>query len=239
MTQTQHQNNEGLSAFRLGYYVSIFLSILTLITFAIAFTTLPITGPFCKEGCIEYPYSDIISRFPRDYIWMYPTILLNIVFVVFMVCIHQIATKERKIYSQLGLIFAIISAGILITNYFIQVTVIQPSIENGETVGIALLTQYNPHGIFIALEEIGLIVMSLSFLFMGPVFSKRNRLERAIRSVFIISFGLTVISFIAISMKHGIHREYFFECAEITINWFVLIVNGILLGILYKKALKQ
>jgi hypothetical protein len=162
MTQTQHQNKEGLSALRLGFYVSIFLAILSLITFVIAFTTLPISGPFCKEGCIEYPYSDIISRFPHDYIWMYPTILLNIVFVVFMVCIHQLATKEKKIFSQLGLIFAIIVATILITNYFVQVSVIQPSIEKGETVGIALLTQYNPHGVFIALEEIGFIMMSFS-----------------------------------------------------------------------------
>jgi hypothetical protein len=26
---------------------------------------------------------------------------------------------------------------------------------NGETDGLSILTQYNPHGIFIALEEIG------------------------------------------------------------------------------------
>ena len=36
---------------------------------------------------------------------------------------------------------------------------------NGETDGIALLTQYNGHGIFIAMEELGYITMSISFLF--------------------------------------------------------------------------
>jgi hypothetical protein len=76
-------------------------------------------------------------------------------------------------------------------------------------------------------------------LFIGLVFFGKNRLERAIGSVFQIGFGLTVISFIAISLKYGIFREYLFECAVITINWFVLIVNGILLGIFYKRALKN
>ena len=32
-----------------------------------------------------------------------------------------------------------------------------------------MLIQYNPHGVFIALEEPGYLVMSLSFLFMAPV----------------------------------------------------------------------
>lgn len=33
---------------------------------------------------------------------------------------------------------------------------------HGETEGITLLTQYNAHGIFIALEELGYLLMSLS-----------------------------------------------------------------------------
>ncbi len=33
----------------------------------------------------------------------------------------------------------------------------------GEKEGISLLTQFNPHGIFIALKEVGYLLMSLSF----------------------------------------------------------------------------
>jgi hypothetical protein len=52
---------------------------------------------------------------------------------------------------------------VLITDYFIQVSVIQPSLLAGETDGISILSQFNPHGIIKVLEEIGLMFMILSF----------------------------------------------------------------------------
>lgn len=78
--------------------------------------------------------------------------------------------QDKKIYGYIGLSFSIISATILLIDYFVQISVIQPSLLQGETEGIAILTQYNPHGIFIALEEIGYLMMSLSFLCVAPVF---------------------------------------------------------------------
>jgi hypothetical protein len=42
------------------------------------------------------------------------------------------------------------------------------SLMNGQAQGIALLTQYNPYGVFIVLEELGYLLMSLSFLFLAP-----------------------------------------------------------------------
>ena len=222
---------------RFGYYTSILMAGITLITFVIAFLTPPISGPFCPGDCIEYPFPGIESRFPRDYFWMYPAIFLNLIFVILVVCIHQVASLEKKIFSQAGLAFAVISASILVTNYFLQVSVIQPSLLNGETDGILLLTQYNAHGVFIALEEIGLLMMSLSFLFIALVFSG-NRLENSIRWTFIISFTLTIISLIAISIIHGIHREYHFEVYVISICWLTLIINGILLARVFRRAMK-
>jgi hypothetical protein len=53
-----------------------------------------------------------------------------------------------------GIVFAIISCTFLVGDYFIQISVKQPSLLKGETDGISLLTQYNPHGIFIVLEEV-------------------------------------------------------------------------------------
>jgi hypothetical protein len=37
-------------------------------------------------------------------------------------------------------------------DYFIQLTVVQPSVLQGKVDGLLLWSQYNPHGIFIALE---------------------------------------------------------------------------------------
>ncbi|KUG04007.1 hypothetical protein ASZ90_018596 [hydrocarbon metagenome] len=223
----------------LGFFISILTTILTVVTFGIAVFTPPISGPFCLEGSINYPFLDIISRFPRDYFWMYPAILLTIFFVIFIVCIHQYAADDKKIYSQIGLSFALIAATILITDYFVQISVIQPSLLNGETDGISILTQYNPHGLFIALEEIGYLMMSLAFFCVSPVFSKATRLEKSLRWVFISCFILTCLSLIMIAGQYGINREYRFEVAVITIDWMVLILSGILMSMVYRRSMQE
>jgi hypothetical protein len=239
ITSSKTVNSVTNNANLLGFYAAILTTVVTVVTFGISIFTPPISGPFCKGSCIEYPFTNIVSRFPIDYVWMYPAILLTLIYVVLMVCIHHYASKEKKIFSHIGLSFALISATVLIIDYFIQISVIQPSLVNGETDGIAILTQYNPHGIFIALEDIGYLMMSVAFLCIAPVFSRTNRLESAIRWIFIISFILTIISLIIISILYGINREYRFEVAVITINWTVLIVSGILLSVVFKRAMRM
>jgi hypothetical protein len=219
---------------RLGYYISLIMALLTALTFGIAICTPPVSGPFCKGSCIVYPFTDIISRFPRDYIWMYSALLMFIVFMAFMTCLYQYASDNNKIFGLISLSFSIASALLLITDYFVQISVVQPSLVNGETEGIAILTQYNPHGIFIAVEEIGYIMMSIAFISLVPVFSESGKLNGAIKLVFIISFILIIISFLLISLKYGIKREYRFEVAAITIDYMTLLVSGLLMSRLFR-----
>jgi hypothetical protein len=208
---------------------------LTLLTFGIAIFTPPLSGPYCPSGCFTYPFSDIMSRFPRDYVWMYPAILLVISYYVLMVAIHYVTPKSKKILSHIGISFALMATVIFVTDYFLQISVIQPSLLNDETDGIALLTQFNAHGIFIALEEIGFFMMSLSMLFMAPIFSGKERVGKAIRWSFVICFVVTILAFILYSIFYGIFREYRFEVAAISINWMTLIISGILLAIMFRR----
>jgi hypothetical protein len=230
--------NDKARVNRLGYYISLIMALLAIMTFAIAICTPPVSGPFCKGSCIVYPFTDIIARFPRDYIWMYSAILLFIVFLAFIACVYQYASDYKKISGLIGLSFSIASALLLIADYFVQISVVQPSLVNGETEGIAILTQYNPHGVFIALEEIAYIMMSIAFITLVPVFSGSDKLKSAIRWVFIISFILIIVSFSLITLKYGIKREYRFEVAAITIEWMALIASGILVGILFRREWK-
>ena len=184
---------------KVGFYSAILTTLLALVTFGIAIFTPPLSGPYCVDGCFSYPYTDIASRFPRDYIWMYPAILLSIVYYVLMISIHYFAANDKKIYSHLGVSFALISTATLAIDYFLQVSVIQPSLLQGETDGIALLSQFNGHGIFIVLEEIGFFMMSMSMLFMAPVFAGKTKAEKAIRWLFISCFVLTAVSFTLVS----------------------------------------
>jgi len=123
---------------KVGFYSAILTALLTVFTFVIAFLTPPLSGPFCAGGCFTYPYSDIASRFPRDYIWMYPAMILNMVYYVLMVAIHYFAPAEKKIFSHIGQSFALLSMATFVIDYFLQVSVIQPSLVLGETEGIAL-----------------------------------------------------------------------------------------------------
>jgi len=170
---------------------------------------------------------------------MPPAIILTLSYLALMVCIHTYASSQRKIFSQIGVAFALMATMTLVGDYFVQFSVVPISLMSGETEGITLLTQYNAHGVFIVLEELGYLLMSLSFLFMVPVFVNKNRLEAAVRWVFVMSFVLTVIAFTLISINYGLDRQDRFEVAVISIDWLVLIVNGILLSIVFKRQLKS
>jgi hypothetical protein len=222
-----------------GFYSAIMMVIITIITFGLAMTAIPDAGAFCPENCMEYPYLDQLSQYPQDYLWMYPAILMMLNYLVLMVSIHFYATEEKKIFSQISVYLAIITTIILIATYFIQFTVIPSSLKSGETEGIAILTQYNSHGVFIALEELGYLMMSLSFLAVSPVFFDKDRLKSAIKWIFIATFALTAISFILIAISYGVLRRDRFEVVAISINWLALIANGVLLSRLFRREVNN
>ena len=150
---------------------------------------------------VPYPFTgeEIAEQWPRDYLWMYPAMLLMLLFVALIAAIHEYAPSARKIYSLLALGVGTIAAAVLLIDYFIQVTVMQPSLEKEQFDGWAMLTQYNPNGVFIALEELGYLLMSAVFLCLVPVFVRDSRIERALRWLFTLSFAATAVGFVATS----------------------------------------
>jgi hypothetical protein len=220
---------------RLGFYSAIATVVMTVITFGFAINAVPVSGPGCIEGCIEYPYLDSLAQYPRDYLWMYLVLVMLVVYTIFMVALHANAAPEKRIFAQVGLSFGLMAALTLLVTYFTQAAVVPISLLSGETEGIALFTQYNAHGIFIALEEIGYLLMSLSFLFMAFALSSRSGVETAARWVFLAAFALTVVSLVAASIIYGLDRSYRFEIAVISIDWLALIVNGVLLAVVFRR----
>ena len=166
---------------------------------------------------------------------MYPATLLMGIFVVLLACIHQSTPENRRLYSLLALVFGAIAAALLAADYYIQIATLQPSILKGEWEGVALVTQYNPHGIFIALEELGYLLMSLAFLFAGLVFAHAGRLERALRWLLVGGALALFAVYVAMRFLYGQNLEYRFEVTAIAINWTLLIVVGILLSIWFRR----
>ena len=50
---------------KVGFYSAVFTTILTVITFRIAFMTFTLSGTLCTAGCFSYPFRDIAYRFPE------------------------------------------------------------------------------------------------------------------------------------------------------------------------------
>lgn len=219
---------------RVGFWAAILTVVFTAI-FAVAGVATPArSGPFCATwGCVPYPYTDVARFIPGDYLWLIPGLLLAPTFVVLMAAIHAYASEPMKLFSRVGLAFAIAYGVVIGVDYFGQFTVIVPSLQAGETAGLSLFTQYNPHGVFIAGEALGYLLLSLALLFTAPVFA-RGRVERAIQWLFVAGFGMAAAAFIGFWI---VGRDLVaFEVSVLSIDWIVLIVSGVLLSVVFRRA---
>jgi hypothetical protein len=224
---------------RVGFWTAILTTLFAAVALATAIATPPRSGPFCVSSCVTYPYTDVAAFVPRDYFWMVPASLMMLLFFLLMVCIHSNTNMDKSLFSQIGLSFALTSVVAIAVDYYIQLAVIQPSLLRGEMKELALFTQYNPHGIFIALENLGYLMMSLAFLFEGAVFAGTNRLERAIHWLLIIGSWVVIGVFLILSVVYGQDLEYRFEVFVITINWILLMVAGVMLSIYFKRVARS
>jgi hypothetical protein len=221
-------------ATRLALWAAILTAVDTVLFAVVAIATPARSGPFCATwGCIPAPYTDVAQFIPGDYWWLIPGIGLVPIIVVLMAAIHAWTPEPMRIFSRIGLAFAIAYAVVIGVDYFVQFAVVIPSLQNGETEGLSLFTQYNPHGLFIAGEALGYLSMSAALLFAAPVFAGGG-IERGIRWLFVAGFVLAVVAFVGFWVVGG--DLVAFEVSVLSINWIVLIASGVLLSILFRRV---
>lgn len=218
-----------------GFWAAIFTAVDTAVFAAVGIATPARSGPFCGTiwPCVPAPYVDVAQFIPGDYLWLIPGILLAPIFVVLMASIHARAPDPQRIFSRIGLAFGVAYAVVISADYFVQLAVVIPSLQSGETDGLSLVTQYNPHGLFIAGEALGYLMMCLALLFAAPVFAGGG-IERAIRWLFVASFVVAVAALVGFWLLG--HDLVAFEVAVLSINWIVLIASGALLSVVFRRA---
>jgi hypothetical protein len=120
------------------------------------------------------------------------SLLLALSFVVLMASIHNYAPQQKKVWSQIGLSFAILYAALLIWNYYLQLTVVRtnPLLYSWLTMDFTRDTA------FWSLESIGYALMGLAALFALPVLAK-GRIELVIRWCFAVNAVFTILGGIA------------------------------------------
>lgn len=116
---------------------------------------------------------------------LFPSLLLVPAFTALMVSIHSMASKEKQIWSCLGLAFTLIYASLAAWNYLVQLLPVWQSIRAGAAEGLAMFAMGNPGSIFW-----GLVYcygfMNLGMLFSGLAFGG-NRLENRVRLLFLLN----------------------------------------------------
>jgi hypothetical protein len=224
---------------RTGFLAAILTAFFAAVSFGVAATTPPRTGPFAAPGAaISYPYNAAADFVPRDFVWMYLALLMMLAFLVLAACVREHSSDDRRVFGTVGLCFAVVSFTVIALDYFVQLRTVQPSLLRGEFDGLAIISQYNPHSVFIALEELGFLVMGLSFAFLALALGS-SRVERATRWVYLVSCALMVVAFIGMSWYFGFGLEYRFEVTAISIGWLTLMISGSLLAFVFRRSAHQ
>ena len=222
---------------RLSLWAAILTAVMAAVSLGMAITTLPRSGPYCESACVGYPYTDVAAFVPRDYLWMYPAVVLTLLTMVLVECIHSRIAPNRGLLSRICVAFTIMGVAILVVDYASQLTFLQTALLLGETEGLSPWSQYNPHGIFIALENVGYLLLNLGFLFIGVAMVRMpSRLWRAAGWVFTAGGGLTMALLVFYSTLYRVRLDYRFEVAAIGVTWLVLIAAPVLLSIAFVRA---
>jgi hypothetical protein len=215
---------------RLGWF-GLVTSIITVGTFAVAYLTPPRSGPFCTSGCITAPYTDAARFVPRDYVWMYPAVLVSLLFLgVIMALTARSTARGRGLLARCSAGIGVVAVTTLVIDYGVQLAVVQPMLARGEATGLGVLTQYNPVGLFIGLEDIGYTAMAVSFLLAGFAVVPERPVERVLRWVLVIGGLVTVGLLVTLGASYGADLDYRYEVAAISVTWLTLAVAGAALG---------
>jgi hypothetical protein len=225
-----------LSAAVFGFWAALATAVSAAVALAMAIMTPPRSGSFCTRDCITAPYTDVVRFVPRDYLWMYAACLMVASFVVLVASVHQSVAEPRRVFSLVGLSFALIAATAAMTDYFIQLAVLQPSLLMGQRDGLSLFSMYNPHGVFIALEDLAYLFMGVSFLSVAGALPPMGGILRATRITFLVAGVLAIVSLVGLAGFYGRDLGYRYEVAAISIDWLALTVSGALLAIAFRRG---
>jgi hypothetical protein len=222
---------------RLGFWAALATAAFSAVALAVAVTTPPRSGPYCRSGCISYPFTDVAEYVPRDYLWMYPAMLGAIAFVVLAACIHSLAASRWKQCAFAGTSLAVVAAGALVIDYGLQLSVMQPSLLAGETAGLSLLSQYNPHGIFIGLENIGYGTLALASVFLGvPLVTSSVKAARAAGRAFVLAGALVLGLLVFFAILYQEALEYRFEVLGLLVMDLALVGCGALMALAFSGS---
>lgn len=206
----------------------------------VAPTAPPRSGPNCTSldgSCISYPYTAAADYVPQDFVWMVPAFFMGPLAVLLVATLEPWMPRARRAFRSAALAFAAVAAGVLCLDYYVQFTTVQTSLIEGELGGgLSILSQYNPHGVFVALEDVGYFMMSLTFLFAGLALHATGRPTRLLRRVLLVAGTLGGVGLPVFVAAFGRRLEYFYEIYALSLTWLAFLVVGSSAAVVFARA---
>jgi hypothetical protein len=157
-----------------------------------------------------------------------PSLISGIVlipaFVVLMACIHDYANVEKKIYVQLGLLFAVGYSVLIGFNYYMQLTLVNNGLYT------ASFDMADPDSIMWVIEVLGYGFMGLSTLFAAWVFNT-GTIEKTIKWLFVLNGILGIGGMIG----YALHWSMSLLLGGLIVWDVVMPLATILLAVLFSK----
>jgi hypothetical protein len=154
---------------RLGFWSAVL---------TVVFTMLFLVGSILgMMGLLPLPWDIVIP--------IGASLLLAPSFVVMMVSVHYAAPDEKKIWSHLGIAFAILYAALISIVYVIWLFVVEPHVLRGQANQVALLL-FTPGSFLQMVDGLGYTFMGVALCFAAPVFAGK-RLDDWIRWLCLLS----------------------------------------------------
>jgi len=126
-----------------------------------------------------------------------PSLFLGSSFLILVVCLHELATPDRTIWSRTAIAFATAYAVLISLNYYVLLTFVAPRLASGRVAGIEPFL-FTPFDSFLySVDILGYSFMSVSTLLAARVFTG-DGLERRAR-LFLTANGL-LLPFLALQI---------------------------------------
>lgn len=189
---------------RAGFWFAVLTTLWT-VAFTVAFAWQYVTSPSLDgwQGIESYEASFSSARMAAVLV---PSLLLAPSFVALIACVHGGAPEAKKVWSRIGLAFAIIYGVVASINYTVQLVVVRGNLLGGETEGLALLAMGNPRSLFWGLAILGYnFYMALAGLLAVPAL-REGALERWIGRLFAVNALMSVLGgvqyFVTLDLYH-------------------------------------
>ena len=117
---------------------------------------------------------------PQDLFWMFlPSLFLAPSFLIAMICLHYAATASLKVWTNIGVAFAVIYCVDVTLVYFTELTVVLPSQLKGQIDKENVLL-FDKSSFLMAVDCLGYFFMSFSTFFSAFAFRKNTWLYRGL-----------------------------------------------------------